>query len=89
MLAIRRRSSKALVFKTKLYRLIDELGRWSNVDVFTLAVFVPMIQFGSLATASADVGATAFILVVTITMLASRTFDPRLLWDAAQPMGHA
>jgi paraquat-inducible protein A len=84
LVSIRRRSSKALVVRTKLYRLIDEIGRWSNVDVFTLAIFVPMIQFGGLATASAGIGGVAFILVVTLTMIASRIFDPRLMWDAAQ-----
>jgi paraquat-inducible protein A len=66
-----------------LYRLIDEIGRWSNVDVFTIAVFVPLLQFGALATASASAGAPAFILVVVFTMLATRLFDPRLMWDAA------
>jgi paraquat-inducible protein A len=83
LVSIRRRSTKALVVKTKLYRLIDEIGRWSMVDVFTLAIFVPMIQFGGLATASAGIGGVAFILVVTLTMVASRMFDPRTLWDAA------
>jgi paraquat-inducible protein A len=82
--SIRRRSSRALVFKTKLYRLIDEIGRWSNVDVFTIVIFVPMIQFGGLATASAGSGGVAFIAVVTLTMIASRIFDPRLMWDAAE-----
>ena len=81
--SIRRRSSTRLIFKTKLYRLIDELGRWSNVDVFTIVIFVPMIQFGGLATASAGIGGVAFIAVVTLTMIASRLFDPRLMWDAA------
>lgn len=83
LLSIRRRSTQALVLKTRLYRLIEEIGRWSMVDVFTLAIFVPMIQFGGLATASAGIGSVAFILVVTLTMVASRMFDPRLLWDSA------
>jgi paraquat-inducible protein A len=82
LVSIRRRSTKALVLKTKLYRLIDEIGRWSNVDVFTIAIFVPMIQFGGFATASAGIGGVAFILVVTFTVAASRIFDPRLMWDA-------
>ncbi len=81
MLSVRRRSHAALVAKTKLYRGIRELGRWSNIDVFTIVVFLPLINFGPLASTHADVGATAFLLVVVLTMLAARTFDPRQLWD--------
>ncbi len=81
MLSVRRRSHAALVAKTKLYRGISELGRWSNIDVFTIVVFLPLINFGPLASTHADVGATAFLLVVVLTMLAARTFDPRQLWD--------
>jgi paraquat-inducible protein A len=73
------------VFKTKLYRVIDEVGRWSNIDVFTIAVFLPVMQFGALVSAEAGIGATAFILVVVLTMLASQLFDPRLLWDVDEP----
>jgi paraquat-inducible protein A len=79
--------TRRLRFKTALYRLIDELGRWSNVDVFTLVVFVPLIRFDGLAAARTQPGATAFALVVTLTMIASRCFDPRLMWDAAEAAG--
>ena len=82
LISIRRKSAHNLVLKTKLSRFIDEVGRWSNVDVFTIAVFVPVLHFGTLASAHAAPGATAFILVVLLTMIASRTFDPRLMWDA-------
>lgn len=78
------RSRRHLVAKTKLYRFITGIGRWSNVDPFTIAVFVPLMQFGSLATADAAPGSTAFILVVVLTMLGARAFDPRLIWDAAE-----
>jgi len=81
--SIYRRSGRRLRTKTRLYRLIHEIGRWSNTDVFTIAVFVPLLQFGALASAHAATGATAFILVVVLTMLATRAFDPRLMWDAA------
>src|SRR6185312_2426355 len=60
--------TRRLRFKTAFYRLIDELGRWSNVDVFTLVVFVPLIQFDGLASARTQPGATAFALVVACTM---------------------
>ncbi|MGH8259555.1 MAG: paraquat-inducible protein A [Steroidobacteraceae bacterium] len=84
LISIQRRSRKALRFKTRLYRFIDEIGRWSNTDVFTIAVFMPLLQFGQVVSSQAAPGAPAFILVVVLTMLASRSFDPRLLWDAAQ-----
>jgi paraquat-inducible protein A len=82
--SVHRRSSWRLALKTRFFRLIDEIGRWSNVDVFTIAVFAPLMQFGALASARAAPGATAFILVVTLTMAASHTFDPRMLWDAGE-----
>ncbi|MBS0421375.1 MAG: paraquat-inducible protein A [Proteobacteria bacterium] len=83
MFSVKRASRKRLVLKTSLHRFIDEIGRWSNLDVFTVAVFVPVLQFDSLASADAAPGSTAFILVVVLTMIASQVFDPRLMWDAA------
>jgi paraquat-inducible protein A len=83
-LSIRFKSRRHLLFKTKLYRFIDEIGRWSNVDVFTIAVFLPVMQFGTLARAQAAIGAPAFLLVVVLTMLASQVFDPRMLWDVGR-----
>jgi paraquat-inducible protein A len=85
--SVRRRSRRLLREKTLLYRLIDELGRWSFVDVFTIAAFVPLIRFGGLASAYPAPGASAFALVVVLTMAASRAFDPRLLWDAQEGRG--
>jgi paraquat-inducible protein A len=81
MISTRRRSGRHLVLKTKLYRAIMEIDRWSNVDVFTVAVFVPLMQFGIITQTRAEPGATAFVLVVVLTMLAARCFDPRLMWD--------
>ncbi|HLG86617.1 MAG TPA: paraquat-inducible protein A [Alphaproteobacteria bacterium] len=83
MLSTRLRSNRHLVLKTRLYRLIDELGRWSNIDPFTIAIIVPLFQFPPLVSSRAGPGATAFITVVAMTMAASQIFDPRLLWDAA------
>ena len=79
--SVLRRSRRHLRAKAHLYRWIDELGRWSNVDVFTIAAFVPLIHFDGVAAARPAIGATAFALVVFLTMMASRTFDPRMMWD--------
>lgn len=81
VISVRHQSSRHLVLKTRLYRIIDEIGRWSNIDVFTVAVFLPLIQFGALAGTRSAPGTTAFMLVVVLTMIASRSFDARLMWD--------
>jgi paraquat-inducible protein A len=88
VLSVVRRSRRHLVLKSHVYRIVDEIGRWSNVDPFTIAVFTPLMQFTPLVTTSAAPGGTPFILVVLFTLLASRSFDPRLMWDAAQDHPH-
>jgi paraquat-inducible protein A len=77
-------SERGLVLKTRIYRFVSEIGRWSNVDVFTIATFLPIMQFGSLLSVHAGKGAPAFLAVIVLTMLAARFFDPRLMWDAAR-----
>ncbi|MGH8227265.1 MAG: paraquat-inducible protein A [Steroidobacteraceae bacterium] len=83
VLSVRRRSRRHLVGKTKILRLVAETGRWSKTDPFTIVFFVPLLDFGALGSATAGWGATAFMLMTFLTMVASVTFDPRLLWDAA------
>jgi len=84
MFSVRRRSRDHLVFKTSLYRQIDGLGRWSAVDPLTVPLFLPLFHFRDLVISDAGAGAPAFMAVVVITLLASRSFDPRLMWDAAE-----
>ena len=79
-----RGSTRHLVFKTRLFRAIDELGRWSTMDVFTVVVYMPLVQFGQLATVRVGEGLPALLAVVVLTMMASRVFDPRLLWNAVE-----
>jgi paraquat-inducible protein A len=66
---------------TRVHRIVEMLGRWSMIDVFTIGLLVALVQLEFLATVEAGVGAVWFALVVVLTMLASQTFDPRLLWD--------
>ncbi len=84
LIAIRTRSRRFLLTRTKLHRIIDDLGRWSNMDPFTIAVFAPLIQFGQLVSVHAGIGGPCFFGVVTLSMIASHWFDPRLMWDAAE-----
>lgn len=80
-----RRSTWRLPDRTRLYRVVDVIGRWSMVDIFMLAVLVALVQAGLLSTVLPEPGAVYFAAVVVLTMLASHCFDPRLMWDAADP----
>jgi paraquat-inducible protein A len=79
----RLKSRRWLLGRTQLYRFIDRIGRWSNIDIFMISVLVALVQFGPLTSVRAQPGAIAFAAVVVITMIASRCFDTRLMWDAA------
>jgi paraquat-inducible protein A len=83
VLSVWRGSHRHLVAKTKIFRIVAELGRWSKTDPFTIVFFVPLVNFGAFASDDAGWGATAFMLMTMLTMLATNTFDPRLMWDVA------
>ena len=82
--SVRAHSSRKLVFKTRLYQLVDEIGRWSMVDPLTVAAFVPVVRYNALLTARADAAAPFFTGVVIFTILAAKSFDPRLMWDVSE-----
>lgn len=73
--------------RTRLYRLIDVIGRWSMIDVFMLTILVGLVQMGFIANVLPGAGAVSFAAVVVLTMFASASFDPRLMWDAAEAAG--
>ena len=85
VLGVWRRWGGHLIGRTTVFRLVAELGRWSKTDPFTIVFFVPLINFGGLGSAGAGWGATAFLAMTTLTMFASISFDPRLMWDVAPP----
>ena len=84
MLSTLRHSTDHLRQKTQLYRFIDQVGRWSMLDPFTVMIFAPMVQFGQTAHIAFMGAAPAFMATIVLSMLASRVFDPRLMWDAAR-----
>ena len=68
--------------QTRLYGLVEVIGRWSMLDIFVVALLASLVRAGALATIIPGAGALAFASVVVLTMLASLSFDPRLLWDS-------
>ncbi|KGJ96033.1 paraquat-inducible protein A [Thalassotalea sp. ND16A] len=67
--------------RTKMYRYIEIFGRWSMLDVFVVALLVALVEIGAVVEIVAGPGATAFGVMVILTIFAANSFDPRLLWD--------
>jgi paraquat-inducible protein A len=84
-----RRSPNLLLQRTRAYRFIEAIGRWSNIDVFTISILAALVQFGFLTRVRPEQGALAFAGVVLITMIAAQCFDPRAMWRAAVPQPEA
>jgi paraquat-inducible protein A len=70
--------------RTRLYRLVERIGHWSMLDIFVVALLVALVDIRGLAQVLPGPGALAFGAVVILTMFAAMTFDPRLIWDAAE-----
>jgi len=68
--------------RSRLFRMVEFVGRWSMLDVFALSLLASLVQIQSLAIVQVRPGAFAFAAVVVLTMLAAQSFDERLLWDA-------
>ena len=82
--SVLRRSNTRLVAKTRVYRVVEEVGRWSMVDPFVIGCFVPVMHYNSLIYGRAEPAAVPFTAVVVLTIVSAKTFDPRLMWDAAR-----
>ena len=83
LVSTQRRWGGRLRDRTRLFRIVDAIGRWSMIDVFMLAVLVGLVRMNLLASVTPGVGAVCFAGVVILTMLSAFSFDPRLMWDAA------
>jgi len=81
LISIRFHSNWNPVERTRLYRIMEFIGRWSMVDIFVIAILVALVQFGNTAAIYPGLGALSFAAVVVLTMFAAHIFDPRLIWD--------
>ena len=69
--------------RARLYRATHWIGRWSMTDIYVGATLVALVHLGPFANVEPGDGAIAFGAVVVLTMLATMSFDPRLIWDPA------
>ncbi|PLP96720.1 paraquat-inducible membrane protein A [Cupriavidus pauculus] len=85
LLTVHFRSTCYLGQLTHLHAFVEKIGRWSMPDIFVVALLASLVQVGPLATISPRSGTLAYCAVVIFSMMASSSFDTRLLWDSAEP----
>ena len=67
--------------RTHIFRFIDAIGPWAMLDVFLLAILVALVKLGDLGRVIPGPGMVAFTCVVVLTILASQSFDTKLIWN--------
>ncbi|WP_140413824.1 paraquat-inducible protein A, partial [Bathymodiolus platifrons methanotrophic gill symbiont] len=65
---------------TKMYRIIEFVGRWSMLDIFVMSILLAIIKFNKVASVEVEPAALLFAIVVILTMFATLRFDSRLIW---------
>jgi len=70
--------------RTRLYRMVEIIGRWSMLDVFVDTFTVALVQLQPLMSVEPGAGVVFFMAVVVLTVIAVQLFDPRLIWDAGR-----
>jgi len=83
LITVQRGSIANMHDRTRIYYLVEFVGRWSMLDVFVDAFVVALVQLQPLMSVEPGLGVVFFMIVVVLTMLAAQTFDPRLIWDSA------
>jgi paraquat-inducible protein A len=79
----RRKKARAWV-----YKIIRAIDPWNMLEVFLLAIGVSLVELGEVATVHPGRGVFSFAAVVVLTLLATLSFDSRLLWDSAEEKNH-
>lgn len=82
--SVRRRSRWRPRDRAATFRVVEQVGRWSMVDVYVVTILVALVHMGTLANVEVRFGAVFFAAVVVLTILAAESFDPRLIWDVLE-----
>jgi paraquat-inducible protein A len=81
LITVQRGSATGNHERTRLYRMVEFIGRWSMLDVFVDTFTVALVQLDPLMSIMPGPGVLFFAGVVVLTMIAAEMFDPRLIWD--------
>jgi len=89
LISVQRGSVESNRDRSRLYRLVELIGRWSMLDVFVDTFVVALVQLQPLMWVDPGPGVPFFMAVVVLTILAAQSFDPRLIWDSSsRQVGH-
>lgn len=88
LITVQRRVPGGVRERTRLYRLVEFVGRWSMLDVFVDTFTVALVQLSPLMSVAPGPGVLFFAAVVVLTMIAAESFDPRLIWDTMADKGN-
>jgi paraquat-inducible protein A len=75
-----------LVLRTRIYRVIHRLVRWPMIIPFIAALAAPIVDFRGIDDIVAGPGATPLFMVIALSMLGVRLFEPRLMWKTTREM---
>lgn len=67
-----------------IYKIIRLVDPWNMLEVFLLSICVSMVEMGEVATVHPGRGVFSFAAVVVLTLMATFSFDSRLLWDSSK-----
>lgn len=89
LLSVQQRWNLSERRRATMFRVLEFLGRWSMLDVFVVAIMVALVHLGQVVAVLPGMGALLFGASVVVTLMASLSFDPRLIWDAGTHHIHA
>ena len=84
LLSVQFKSIKRPKDRTRLYRFMEVIGRWSMLDIYVVTILVALVKLGFVANIQAGPAAIYFAAVVVTTMIAAESFDPRLILDVVE-----
>ena len=87
LLAVQFNWQRNVRLRTRMYRMIEYVGRWSMLDIFVISILLGIVKFNTVASVDIEPAAWLFEIVILLTMFAALRFDSRLIWDDINERG--
>lgn len=67
--------------RTKLHHILHQIGTWSMIDIYLLAVLAAVGQLGVLASVQAEAGGFFFASMLLCTIFAADLYKTEMIWN--------